>query len=193
MSNLQTSEISPTRLILRASLRAAVKGEAEEPCSVSPITAPITWVYSPRRGTTLYFHLPVCMYEASDGDVTERIASTRCGLQINQFASSLTEPGHLQLCDDCVLADVIRPSVYRVFDEDGRLLYLGCSENLFARFAQHGSPSSESARWWHLRRTCTVTTYQTAHEAFRAETAAIEAEQPIFALPRKKSMRLVSA
>jgi predicted GIY-YIG superfamily endonuclease len=192
MSNLRTSEVSLTRLILRETLRAAVKSEAKELCAVSPITAPITWVYSPRRRTTLHFHLPTCMYEASEGDVTERIASTRCGLQINQFASSLTEPGHLQLCDDCALADVIKPSVYRFFDESGRLLYLGCSENLFARFAQHGSPSSQSASWWQLRHTCTVTTYQTAYEAFRAETAAIEAERPPFALPRKKSMRLVS-
>jgi predicted GIY-YIG superfamily endonuclease len=130
------------------------------------------------------FHLPNA--SCSAGSPVDPVLGvlTRCGNRLIRFASSLPEPGHLQLCDECVLTDMLQPSVYRFFDSGSRLLYVGCTDNVLRRFREHASPTSSSAGWWSLQRRHTITTYGTKAAAFAAESAAIASERPLFPNPK---------
>lgn len=69
-----------------------------------------------------------------------------------------------------------RPAVYRAFDADKRLIYIGASRSLPQRLAQHRIES-----WWHpLIARIEVKLYRDMTAAFAAETAAIKAESPAF-------------
>lgn len=73
--------------------------------------------------------------------------------------------------------------VYRLYDEDGRLIYIGATSNLPARIAEH----ARTKTWPGCHPVLTIgermetwvaTQYPTRAEAFAAERAAIRAEQP---------------
>lgn len=73
--------------------------------------------------------------------------------------------------------------VYRCFDADGRLLYVGCTSNVARRMASHQGASSQPASVW-LRACMTrhkvsgpFANWATAREV---ERAAITVEQPLF-------------
>jgi hypothetical protein len=63
-------------------------------------------------------------------------------------------------------------SLYRHYDKQGRLLYVGVSLDAFSRFLQHGRATAEVARM-------DVETFQTRRDALRAERKAIESENPL--------------
>lgn len=65
-------------------------------------------------------------------------------------------------------------ALYRHFDADGRLLYVGISRSVTARLTQH----SESP-WDHLIARIEVERFPTREEAEAAERAAIRSERPI--------------
>lgn len=67
-------------------------------------------------------------------------------------------------------------SLYRWFDADGELLYIGISGELALRQNGHSKKSS----WSDFASTSTVERFATRDEARAAERAAIEAEQPLF-------------
>lgn len=70
--------------------------------------------------------------------------------------------------------------LYRWFDETDRLLYVGISRNLKARFAEHRGYS-----WWMrwaVRVEVAPQAYSSAAEAHAAEVAAIHSEEPVFNL-----------
>ena len=70
-----------------------------------------------------------------------------------------------------------RPAaVYRYFNAEGALLYVGCTVNPTARHREHGSkaPWAGSIAIW------TVDWFETREEARTRETQAIAAEKPIF-------------
>jgi hypothetical protein len=70
-----------------------------------------------------------------------------------------------------------RPStLYRYFDADGRLLYVGITHQQHLRFQQH----SLMASWWHLAQTCTLEHHPNRISAMRAETQAIINERPLY-------------
>lgn len=73
------------------------------------------------------------------------------------------------------LSDEIPTALYRLFDSAGVLLYVGISDNLKVRFADHAA----SKPWWPdvARRTIELHTVRSAAEA--AEDAAIKAEHPV--------------
>lgn len=64
--------------------------------------------------------------------------------------------------------------VYRCFDAEGRLLYVGCSVNAYRRLGQH-----RRAVWFPELARFTVTRYKTLRIARAIEAAAIIAENPI--------------
>ena len=69
-----------------------------------------------------------------------------------------------------------RPVVYRVFDANGRLIYIGSTRDLVSRFAQH-----ERLSWWHeLIADVTAVAYPEMDAARAAEEVAIQEEQPAF-------------
>lgn len=69
-----------------------------------------------------------------------------------------------------------QPAVYRVYDKDGRLIYIGASVDVQSRLVTH-----ERYSWWHgLIAEVTTTDYPTADAALAAELVAIQEEQPAF-------------
>lgn len=72
-----------------------------------------------------------------------------------------------------------RTCVYRCYDEDGELLYVGLSMNPDGRFAKH-----RSAGWWPQVVEITVTWYAGREAAKRAEREAITSESPVFNVAR---------
>lgn len=65
-------------------------------------------------------------------------------------------------------------TLYRLFDADGELLYVGIAGNPGRRFAQHGGEKP----WWREVSETTLTHYDTRAEALMAEREAIQTEHP---------------
>lgn len=65
-------------------------------------------------------------------------------------------------------------ALYRLFDETGRLLYVGISVDPGKRFAQHRSDKT----WWSEVRNMTVQPMPTRQAALDAEREAIKNERP---------------
>jgi hypothetical protein len=70
----------------------------------------------------------------------------------------------------------MRTAVYRYFDADGRLLYVGVSLSGIARQSQHESGS----HWYADHASMTTEWFDTRAEALEAERMAIITEQPIY-------------
>jgi predicted GIY-YIG superfamily endonuclease len=70
-----------------------------------------------------------------------------------------------------------RPVLYRVFDGDGRLIYIGQTINLPVRINEHRGQSW----WWKLLADrIQVKLYPSAESAKAAEKVAIQEETPVF-------------
>jgi predicted GIY-YIG superfamily endonuclease len=69
-----------------------------------------------------------------------------------------------------------RAALYRLYDMEGRLLYVGVTNELRRRWQQH----STSQKWWHLVARRVVEWHESRAAAELAETAAIEAEMPLY-------------
>jgi predicted GIY-YIG superfamily endonuclease len=69
-------------------------------------------------------------------------------------------------------------AVYRLYDSADRLLYVGISRNLIARWAQHAADKP----WWPQVTRKTVVMYGCRKEAELAEGKAIRSESPLYNL-----------
>jgi len=69
-----------------------------------------------------------------------------------------------------------RTSLYRHFDENGTLLYVGIARDPDHRAALH----AHTARWYQYSTRCEVEWHETRDEALRAERVAIADEGPLF-------------
>lgn len=85
---------------------------------------------------------------------------------------------HEWYCDACLMGDDRPIVVYRLFDAEGDLLYVGCTTDMVRRVVHHRMPSGSP--WWPLVASYTMTEYPTHEEAFSAETVAIRTEAPRF-------------
>jgi len=65
--------------------------------------------------------------------------------------------------------------LYRYFDAEGQLLYVGISLSAVARAVQH----KQTAAWWPLMANMQRETYPTRADAEQAERRAIRSERPI--------------
>lgn len=70
----------------------------------------------------------------------------------------------------------MRTAVYRAYDADGLLLYVGVTSGLMQRIAQH----EKSSEWAISTATITVEWWPTRAAALAAETRAIVTEGPVF-------------
>lgn len=78
--------------------------------------------------------------------------------------------------------DQRRHSVYRCFDAEGQLLYIGCAQEPTYRMHMHMQTSTQSAVSWELQERMArwdSVEYPTKAEARAAERAAILAERPL--------------
>jgi predicted GIY-YIG superfamily endonuclease len=71
--------------------------------------------------------------------------------------------------------------LYRHFDKDGKLLYVGISLNHMARLQQH----KEASKWFDQIANVKVEQFATRMEAMLAETKAINEENPIYNIQKK--------
>lgn len=74
-----------------------------------------------------------------------------------------------------------RTAVYRIYDGDGMLLYVGIARNFGARWAQH----EKAQPWWPRVRHQTVDWYDSRDEALEVEAEAIRVERPEFNVRHK--------
>lgn len=121
-------------------------------------------------------HLPRRSYAVWTHERARLAVETKCGAELLR-ATSVVEglDGHV-ICDWCVLADYRNCIVYRFFDADDVLLYVGFTVSFPGRLGSHfsGSPwFSEVARWTLADLPDDVTGL-----AYEAET--IRAERPIY-------------
>lgn len=74
--------------------------------------------------------------------------------------------------------------VYRCYDAEGQLLYIGCTSNLTSRIAAHrrGDGTSKASRWLAVTMASFTTEgpYRGREVGREAERAAIQSEQPLF-------------
>lgn len=106
-------------------------------------------------------------------------ATSKCGRHLASVDVHMEAPDEHELCDSCVLADYPGAVVYRLFDDRGWLLYVGCTKNLAARIAAHCT-ARESAEWWPLVARNTWVGYLDLATALAAEREAILTERPLF-------------
>lgn len=79
--------------------------------------------------------------------------------------------------------------LYRAFDADGRLLYVGITKNFAAREAQHRSTSA----WYGEVATWTREEFSHRDDAVAAETAAIAAEHPVHNVTHNRKVEWAGA
>lgn len=71
--------------------------------------------------------------------------------------------------------------VYRVYDEDDELLYVGMSSRVYYRLRSHES----TQWWWGLAATVSIRRYSDRQAARSAEIWAIRTERPVFNIAGK--------
>lgn len=76
--------------------------------------------------------------------------------------------------------------VYRVYDKDGILLYVGCTVNVERRIKQH---KAEYAGWCRQAATVTVEEYADFATARAVESLAIHEERPVWNVTKMQSSR----
>ncbi len=72
--------------------------------------------------------------------------------------------------------------LYRHFDKDGALLYVGISTNVVVRLSQH----SKYSHWFDEITNITIESYPTRDDALDAETKAIQTENPKYNIAKTK-------
>jgi hypothetical protein len=76
--------------------------------------------------------------------------------------------------------------LYRFFDAEGVLLYVGLTYDLVQRFSQH----SVERWWWGQWATVTATRYVSRAELEAAERKAIKSEKPLYNEVHNKTLRI---
>lgn len=76
-------------------------------------------------------------------------------------------------------------SLYRQYNKDGVLLYVGVSESVMTRLSQH----SATSKWFRDVTTVTVKHFRTRRAALRAETKAIAEEHPVYNVIKQTTYR----
>ena len=74
--------------------------------------------------------------------------------------------------------------LYRHFDGERKLLYVGISLSTFARLSQHKDHSD----WFKKIKSVEIENFETREEAMAAERKAIQSEDPMFNIAMKKTL-----
>jgi len=75
--------------------------------------------------------------------------------------------------------------LYRHFDNENALLYVGISLSTFKRLSQH----KDHSQWFNKVSRVTIEHFPTREEAIAAEKKAIKTEDPKFNIANKKTAR----
>lgn len=75
-----------------------------------------------------------------------------------------------------------KTDLYRYFDKNHNLLYVGISNNALNRQSQH----KHSAPWFHLYESMTRESFNSRNDAIQAEKLAIKSEKPLYNIVHNK-------
>jgi hypothetical protein len=112
-----------------------------------------------------------------------------CGLYVEQAHLSIDppDPDDVTYCDHCLFAG--EDVVYRFFDIDGRLVYVGYTASLSHRLEQH----RRGASWWPQVHRGTYEVFDDEETAREAEAKAILFERPLANRPPGKRRLALAA
>lgn len=79
------------------------------------------------------------------------------------------------------MSQVTKTDLYRHFDENGTLLYVGVSLSAMHRLGQH----KEHSHWYERIKNVTIEKFETRESALHAETMAIVHEKPEYNIAKK--------
>lgn len=118
----------------------------------------------------------------TDG-TTERLAARWICGGGSIWPTPVDRDGPQPVCDRCL--EVLRlpppaPVVYRAYDRNCRLLYVGCTKNLPARLRTHAGNGKQAPGWWADVSCVSVEEFPTYDDAWLAESRAIAAEDPLY-------------
>lgn len=77
----------------------------------------------------------------------------------------------------------LSPKLYRHYDKEDRLLYIGVSLHLLSRIAQHRSNS----HWFDSIAKITIENFETSEQVYEAEKKAIKKEKPLYNISSVKN------
>ena len=130
-------------------------------------------------------HVAGLLYASRYGFVPEALAG-RMTATAGRALLELIECGLWEPCPDGYSLDLQQAGVrgglvaptalYRLFDEGGRLLYVGVTQRLERRFAAH----RREKPWWGLVDYSELEWFDRRQDALAAEMAAIKTEHPEF-------------
>ncbi|MGI5274666.1 GIY-YIG nuclease family protein [Nonomuraea sp. CA-218870] len=125
---------------------------------------------------------------AGDDDKPILVARWVCGdgAQDAVFLASAEEYGGV--CERCASV-AAGPCVYRAFDSDGALLYVGSTDHRHTRFKGHEKRSA----WWPLMAEIRCEDLPTIDQARAAEMTAIRTEHPMHNRIGRRSRRVGEA
>lgn len=161
-------------MTVHSHLRAFLRGEAEASLEISyrisPVRAKVTFGFNQTSGVA--HHLET-VFSILDGDRIRYAARWICGADCTDAVLSVapTARGVCMKCSDFVDG----PTVYRMFDADGTLLYVGSTVARRQRMRSH----EQHALWWPLVAATRYEDFATEREARLAEILAIQSEQPL--------------
>lgn len=97
-----------------------------------------------------------------------------CGAFLSNVLIFTDIPDYYDFCEDCLLAGPDVHVVYRFYDMNGGLLYLGYSAQFHARLRSHQTTSP----WWSEVHSSRLAIYDNAPQALAMEAEGIREEQP---------------
>ncbi len=104
------------------------------------------------------------------------MTSYACGRIGTESQLMFEVPEDMEPCDDCLIADFLRPTVYQFFDESEKRIYVGYSINFPARLASH----RKGSEFWPLVHRFEFQEYDSAEVALAEEKRLIQLHQPPF-------------
>lgn len=128
------------------------------------------------RSTKL--HLPVAAYAFVRNSRTRLAAATRCGVELTHATDVLEAVDGLALCDGCALADYMPYVVYRFYDADDVLLYVGFTSDFAQRIRTHSMSPAQSP-WYPNVARWTLVDFDAQAPALAYEAQTIRAERPL--------------
>lgn len=140
------------------------------------------WVYGTQANNRT-FHLLTSLEDRPEGanwQVNGRATRACSSERRTQFETSLEPPEHLELCDKCALIGFESWVVYRAYDADGELLYVGVTNDLESRMRSHKNCKTWSHRWYPRLARIEADVVENRYAAGAAEREAIRTLNPTF-------------
>lgn len=117
------------------------------------------------------------MYPAEERTDGHRTICLRHGREENAARALATRNQH-RVRDYYSIGREAPGYVYRAFDAEGRLLYVGETNNLYRRFYWPGRGHADQSEWWPLAVRAEISVYASKEDAQTAEAFLIERLRP---------------